>query len=135
MSACLDFSVRVYLEDTDAGGVVYHTNYLKYMERARTEFVQHWYGEDLFSLQQRTQIQFVVRRLSIMYTKPVRLSDRLVVKTVIEQETGARLIFNQQIVMQDSGDSVCAAEIEVVGVNPSGRACRLPKRKGEHREL
>lgn len=87
--------VRVYIEDTDAGGIVYYVNYLKFMERARTEWLralgfQHYtlLGEDFL---------FVVRRAEIDYVRPARIDDELVVGAAVERLGRASLKFRQQV--------------------------------------
>ncbi|HPQ96244.1 MAG: tol-pal system-associated acyl-CoA thioesterase [Thiothrix sp.] len=88
--------VRVYYEDTDAGGVVYHSNYLNYMERARTEwlsalgFEQDWIASELGVL-------FVVHSLQLSYLKPARFNDRLQVETGIRQWGSSSILFAQDI--------------------------------------
>lgn len=91
--------VRVYYEDTDSGGVVYHSNYLNFMERARTEWLRSLQLEqdDLIN---EYSIIFVVRSLSIDYLKPALFNDALYVKSKIKKLSRASLIFEQQIVKQ-----------------------------------
>lgn len=87
--------VRVYYEDTDAGGVVYHTNYIKYMERARTEFLRNLgYGQH--ELAQQGQI-FVVADCSVQFRKSACLDDVLTVTSEIESVGKVRLVFRQKI--------------------------------------
>ena len=75
-------SVRVYYEDTDAGGVVYYANYLKYLERARTEFIRAL-GVEQRALTEQSGLAFAVRSLSAEYLKPARLDDELLVTTAV----------------------------------------------------
>ena len=91
--------VRVYYEDTDSGGVVYHSNYLNFMERARTEWLRSLQLEQ-DGLINEYGIIFVVRSLSIDYLKPALFNDALYVKSKIKKLSRASLIFEQQIVKQ-----------------------------------
>ena len=91
--------VRVYYEDTDSGGVVYHSNYLNFMERARTEWLRSLQLEQ-DELINEYGIIFVVRSLSIDYLKPALFNDALYVKSKIKKLARVSLIFEQQIVKQ-----------------------------------
>ena len=90
------FNIRVYYEDTDAGGVVYHSNYLKFAERARTEFLRFCdiHQEELKRLY---ACVFVVTRLNIKYKKPARLDDIVQVCTVVESCSKTSLTLNQTL--------------------------------------
>lgn len=91
----MDFPIRVYYEDTDAGGVVYHARYLHFFERARTE----WLRQFGFS-QQRLfdeKLAFVVKKMTIDYKLPARLDDLLTVKSQLVEMKGAKLIFEQTL--------------------------------------
>ena len=88
--------VRVYYEDTDAGGVVYYANYLKYLERARTEFIRAL-GIEQRRLREETGLVFAVRSLSADYLKPARLDDELSVATAIETLGRTQVTFAQSI--------------------------------------
>ena len=92
-----EWPVRVYYEDTDAGGVVYYANYLKYLERARTEWLRHL-GFVQHALMHDTGILFAVRRVEIDYLVPARLDDELVVELEIASASKASLTFAQRIV-------------------------------------
>jgi acyl-CoA thioester hydrolase len=90
------FPVRVYYEDTDAAGVVYYANYLKFMERARTEWLSaHGFG--LATLEREHGIAFAVRRVEIDYLRPARLDDRLDVTFAVLEGGRSRLIANQEV--------------------------------------
>lgn len=91
-----NLSIRIYYEDTDAGGVVYYANYLKYFERARTELLRYL-KIDQFQLAQEHNVVFVVRRTEIDYLRPAKLDDILQVNTQIEQLKRATIIFKQQL--------------------------------------
>lgn len=91
----MNFPIRVYYEDTDAGGVVYHANYLNFFERARTEFLRQYNfsQQELFA----KSIVFVVRRIEIDYRFPARLDDLLSVETTISEVKKASIIFKQNL--------------------------------------
>ena len=92
-----EWPVKVYYEDTDAGGVVYYANYLKYLERARTEWLRHLgFEQDL--LMRETGIVFAVRRVEIDYLLPARLDDALRVELEVSAAGKASLTFAQRIV-------------------------------------
>ena len=91
------FPVHIYLEDTDSGGIVYHANYLKYAERARTIMFSQ-VGFDHAQLISADKIMFVVKFCSINYCLPAHLGDNLMVETFITNITGATVILNQRIV-------------------------------------
>jgi tol-pal system-associated acyl-CoA thioesterase len=88
--------VRVYWEDTDAGGVVYYANYLRFLERARSEWLRSL-GVDQAALLRDERMQFVVVEANIRYHRPARLDDELVVSVQLEQRRGASVVFRQEI--------------------------------------
>ncbi len=108
---------RVYFEDTDAGGVVYNANYLKFYERARTEFLRSlgFEQDDLLA----KNIVFVVRNMGIDFIKAARFNEILVVKTRIATLKRASLTFEQEIYSKQSGQNILVnkAEVKVVCVN------------------
>lgn len=89
--------VRVYYEDTDAGGVVFYANYLKFMERARTEWLRAL-GVEQQKLASQSDIGFVVADLDMKYRAPARLDDQLIVQTTVTQARRASLNFAQRVV-------------------------------------
>lgn len=105
---------RVYFEDTDAGGIVYYVNYLKFMERARTELVR-FLGFDQ-SVLQRENIIFVVHSVSARYHAPARLDDELVVSAAVSELKRASIRFVQQIRRGD-GTLLCEGEVLVACVS------------------
>ena len=112
------FPVRVYYEDTDAGGVVYHANYLCFMERARTEWLRAL-GFEHDTLATTLNILFVVGGIDIQYRKPARLNDALTVKTRIETLGRASLAFKQEIWLETANNSpelLTTASVKVVCV-------------------
>lgn len=117
--------VRVYYEDTDSGGVVYHSNYLKYMERARTEWLRAL-GLSQQRLHSSEGVVFAVTRMNIRFLKPARIDDRLEVCARITRCGGASLVFEQSI-LAESGETICHADVEVACLDArTFRPARLP---------
>ncbi len=104
------WSVRVYLEDTDAGGIVFYANYLKFMERARSEWLQAHLGFQLGLLQEH-HLQFVVQSLQIDYHRPSRLGDRLDVGVHVVEQRRASLSLRQD--MWRGEDAICTAQVRL----------------------
>ncbi len=102
--------VRVYYEDTDAGGIAYHTSYLKYMERARTEYLRDL-GYSLKQLRAEQDILFVVNRIDISFKRPAVFDDELTVTAALRKSAGASLAFHQTIYRDD--EQLCEADIAV----------------------
>ena len=112
-------SIRIYYEDTDAGGVVYYANYLKYLERCRTEWLRQA-GFDQSVLLREHQLAFVVRRVEADYLRPAILDDQIDVSLKIEKLGGAQIIFAQNISrLSASGASerLLSARVQIVSVN------------------
>lgn len=105
--------VRVYYEDTDSGGVVYYANYLKFMERARTEWLRSL-GFEQDELLKRDNILFAVRSISLDYLKPARFNDRLLVSAGINARGHASLSFDQTV-RRDSRESeiLCTGQVRI----------------------
>ncbi|MHA6347111.1 tol-pal system-associated acyl-CoA thioesterase [Roseivivax sp. CAU 1761] len=118
-----EFPVRVYYEDTDMAGIVYYANYLKFIERARTEWVRAQ-GIDQGVMRDRDGVVFAVRRIEADYLAPAKFDDELVVRTEIRAVTGARLIVGQVVWRGDT--QLFRAEVTVVCVTLSGHPARLP---------
>ncbi|SFU81083.1 tol-pal system-associated acyl-CoA thioesterase [Xenorhabdus koppenhoeferi] len=117
--------IRVYYEDTDASGVVYHARYLFFYERARTEMLREKGYNQQYMLDK--QVGFVVSRMTIDYRKPAKLDDQLVVESEIMSIRGASLTFIQRIV-DCKGLVISNAECLVVCVNSSQmKPIALPK--------
>lgn len=95
-----ELPIRVYYEDTDAGGIVYHSTYLNFMERARTEWLMAK-GINLNTHAQTHQEMFVVRKLNIEYRQPAHLCDDLVVQSRIIERSRTRALFEQNILRGD----------------------------------
>lgn len=117
------FPVRVYYEDTDMGGIVYYANYLRYIERARSDWVRGL-GVDQNTMREEEGVIFVVRRVEAEYLKPAKFDDALSVQTVLKAVTGARLVLAQEVVR--GADLLFSAEVTVVCVGAGGAPARLP---------
>ena len=119
-----DWPVQVYYEDTDAGGVVYHSQYLNFMERARTEFLRSL-GLSQTLLRVNLGILFVVRDIQIRFKKPAKFDDALNVNTVLIKVGRSLLEFEQNIYRGD--EHLIAAKIDVVCIGAdSFRPVSLP---------
>jgi len=94
------FKVCIYFEDTDSGGVVYHSNYLKFMERARTDWLRSL-GIDQYHLKHHDHIMFVVHRIDIQYKLPARFNDNLIVKSDLLDIGSSKIKFRQMIYRND----------------------------------
>lgn len=119
--------VRVYYEDTDSGGVVYHSNYLNFMERARTEWLRSMKLEqdDIIN---ELGIIFVVRSLSIDYLKPALFNDALLVKSSVQKLAKASIIFEQVIVRENDGQLLTKGVVKVASVSvENSRPVPLPE--------
>ncbi|HEY5716807.1 MAG TPA: tol-pal system-associated acyl-CoA thioesterase [Psychromonas sp.] len=107
-------AVRIYYEDTDAGGVVYYANYLKFFERGRTEFLRE------FNIQQdillKKNIAFVVRKVEMDCIKSARFNELISVKTTITHRRKASLTFKQEI-FHENGELLCQADTLIACVN------------------
>jgi acyl-CoA thioester hydrolase len=103
MSPAPNFSIkfRVYWEDTDAGGVVYYANYLKFMERCRTEWLRAL-GVDQHRLRVERQLQFAVVDMQVQFLRPAVLDDEVVVTAELQRLTGATIEFKQAVYRGDS---------------------------------
>ncbi|WP_018295346.1 tol-pal system-associated acyl-CoA thioesterase [Mariprofundus ferrooxydans] len=117
--------VRVYYEDTDHGGVVYYANYLKFMERGRTEFLRA-IGLELDAIETEFGILFAVTEAHVRYQTPARFNDLLEVDTSLIEMRGARLAFTQTIYHQATRRQLCTATIRLACINRESAACRIP---------
>lgn len=119
------YDINVFLEDTDAGGIVYHSRYLNFMERARTVFFYHK-GIDHGQLIASNVGSFLVTHIDIHYLKPARLGDVLTVTTNLFDVRGASLLCEQRITRQEQ--NVITAKVKLAFVNPqTGLPLRIPK--------
>lgn len=109
--------VRVYYEDTDAAGVVFYANYLRFMERARTEWLRSL-GFEQDELLREHGVLFVVRHANLRFRRPARFNDALLVDTALVRRGKASLEFRQRIVRPDTADEeLCHGEIGVACLN------------------
>jgi acyl-CoA thioester hydrolase len=111
--------VRVYYEDTDSGGVVYYANYLKFFERARTEWLRSL-GIEQDVLLHEQQRAFIVRSVALRYRAPARFNDLLEVHSQIAQQRRASVVFEQQIINPAQGQgaaTLCEGTIQVACVD------------------
>lgn len=115
--------IRVYYEDTDAGGIVYHSNYLKFAERARTELIREL-GGDQTMLRERLGVAFVVRTCEAVFLKPARLDDVVEVRTAVTGVGAATLDLDQDVWRGD--EELVRIRVAVACINTAGRAVRLP---------
>ena len=117
------FPIRVFYEDTDMAGIVYYANYLRYIERARSMWVEEA-GVDQNAMR-ADGIVFVVRRVEADYIAPARFADNLVVETDIHKISGVRLEFRQKV---KRGDQLLFdSRVLAVCMNKAGKVVRLPK--------
>ena len=126
--------LRVYIEDTDAGGIVYYVNYLKYMERARTEYLRaQGFGKNSFATEGsdknyifNDELMFVVHAVAVSYHRPARLDDELIATARILEYGAAQLRFEQRILR--GSQELCSGEVKIVCVDRrTFRPRRTPK--------
>jgi acyl-CoA thioester hydrolase len=117
------FKIRVYYEDTDLAGIVYYANYLKFIERARTEWVRE-IGIDQGALKAEAGIVFAVRRIEADYLVPAKFDDMLSVETHLLKVTGARLVLDQKVMRDDV--ALFQSEVTLVALSDTGAPKRLP---------
>ncbi len=117
------FALRVYIEDTDLGGVVYHANYFRYLERARSDMLR-LIGIDQRAAIERGQGVYAVTEAQIKYRKPARLDDDLAVVSQVDELGGASCVICQKILRGQ--DLVVDATITVAFLGPGGRPKRHP---------
>ncbi len=108
--------IRVYYEDTDSGGVVYYANYLKFMERARTEWLRHLgFEQDLLAEQEG--IIFAVRRAEVEFIAPARFNDALEVRVGIVERKRASMTFRHEIINSSSGTTLCSGRVQIASID------------------
>ena len=108
-------SIRVYYRDTDAGGIVFHANYLAFMEQARTEFLSSL-GFDVAELVTQQSVMFIVHRANLEFLRPARLNEFLTVTVEPERVGRARVIFRQRVLR--GAENLVNAEIQLACVDP-----------------
>lgn len=117
-------NIRIYYEDTDAGGVVYHANYLKYAERSRTEMLRKYKIEQEI-LKNDYSIRFIVKDLFIEYYKVAILDDYLTIKSFIIKTSSAKIKMEQEIFRKNT--LLAKINITLGSINLEGKPSRLPK--------
>ncbi|WP_332656815.1 YbgC/FadM family acyl-CoA thioesterase [Brevundimonas sp.] len=117
--------VRVYYEDTDFTGLVYHGNYVRYFERGRSDCLRLMGIGHAELLDGDQPMAFVVSKMSLTFLKPARIDEELVVRTFYDRVRGPRLLISQVISRGD--DDLCRAEVEVVCIHLDGRPRRPTK--------
>ena len=120
-----EWIARVYFEDTDSGGVVYHTNYLKFMERARTEWLRKL-GLNQIKLKKENKVMFVVRKIDIQYKIPARFNDELLIQTDCVKTTDYSIMLKQNILRDKQ--TITEGSVEIVCINSDlFKPVRIPK--------
>ena len=128
-----EWSARVYFEDTDSGGVVYHANYLKFMERARTEWLRNL-GLDQLKLKQEDKLMFVVRKINIKYKIPARFNDELIIQTDCVKSTDYSIMLKQNILRDNQ--TITEGNVEIVCINSDlFKPVRIPKKAKQLMEI
>ena len=118
--------VRVYWEDTDAGGIVFYANYLKFFERARTEWLRSL-GIGQRELRERTGGMFVVSETSVRYLQPARLDDELLVTAELQEAGRASMVIAQRALLQPAGAVLATGSIRIGWVEAATlRPARIP---------
>jgi 4-hydroxybenzoyl-CoA thioesterase/acyl-CoA thioester hydrolase len=118
--AAIALPLRVYIEDTDAGGIVYYVNYLKYFERARTELMRSL-GVPRAALP-AAGCQFVVHSMEVEYRRPALLDDEISAEAVLAEAGRARLVFRQRVLR--GAEELCRGRVTVACVDPATRRPR-----------
>ncbi|MEM1365611.1 MAG: YbgC/FadM family acyl-CoA thioesterase [Pseudomonadota bacterium] len=122
------FPVRIYYEDTDFTGVVYHARYLHFFERGRTEWlralgISHTdLGDGLFG----EPLAFAINRIEVDYKRPAKVDDVVVVRTSLAQARGARLFLRQEMTRPVDGATIALGDVQVVLINNEGSPRRVP---------
>lgn len=117
---------RIYYADTDAIGIVYHANYLRFCEMARMESLRS-IGIELPLLLKEHGVQFAVFELGLKYHKPARLDDLVTIESAVTNVARASVVYHQNIYLPDkSGDLLCEAKVKLVVVNKDMRPAPLP---------
>jgi len=123
--ATKNWPIRVYYEDTDHGGVVYYANYLKFMERARSEFLRSA-GLELDAVDRQFNVLFAVTEANIRYHMPAVFNDSLTVESNIITLRGARISFKQSIFRASDHKLLTQAEIHLACITRNGKVSRIP---------
>ena len=124
MSKNFIFKIKVYYEDTDSGGVVYYANYLKFLERARSELI-YSFGLSNKKLLKEYDTLIIVKSCNIQYKKPAKLEDELEIDSKIKSFTKTSFTIDQTIKRKE--EIISLAEIVLVTVDKSGKPIKIPK--------
>jgi acyl-CoA thioester hydrolase len=117
------FPIRVYYEDTDLAGIVYYANYLRYIERGRSDWVR-CVGINQNEMKTRDGVVFAVRRVEADYCAPARFDDELIVETQTQSVSAARLVMQQDV--RRGSDLLFSAIVTIVCIAENGKPVRLP---------
>ncbi len=120
----LSLPIRIYYEDTDFSGVVYHASYLKFFERGRTESLRHFGVTHTELLARDEPLAFAIRKMTTEWISPARIDDLIDVRTRFAAVKGARMLIDQEIWREEI--LIARAEVEAVCMSLAGRARRLP---------
>jgi len=121
--AAFTWPVRVYFEDTDSGGMVYHANHLRYFERARTEWLRSM-GFEQDVLREKLGVLFVVHSMNLRYIKPIRFNSLVHVITRLDEHRRASLLLEQAIVSEDNNQTYCLATARIACVDANDHSPR-----------
>ena len=125
MSKTFTHKVKVYYEDTDVGGVVYYANFLKFMERSRTEMIYQQLNLNHNSLKKDFDCVFVVKSCNIKYLKPAKFEDELLITAKILKKSFVRVILLQEVKKKD--EILVTAEIELAITDNNSKIKKLPE--------
>ena len=117
-------NVKVYYEDTDAGGVVYYANYLKYLERARTEALST-IGLSNLQIKDKFDALIIVKSCNIEYKKSAKLEDELKIRSFVKSVTKTSFFMNQ--IITNGGTTIVEAQVHLVFVNDKGKPVKVPE--------
>ena len=124
MTKIYEYKFKIYYEDTDSGGVVYYANYLKFIERARSEIIKSL-GFSNNNLREKFNLFFIVKYCNINYRKPAKLEDELIVFTSVVSLSKTSLVMKQDVKKHD--DLVAEAEVCLVAVDMKGKPTKIPE--------
>lgn len=117
------YPVHIFYEDTDFSGVVYHANYLRFLERARSSFL-NLLGITHANLWDVHKLAFTIRKISVEYRSPARVDDHLVIQTTYDHLRGARLLISQSCFLENT--LIASAEVEAACITEGGKPVRNP---------
>lgn len=123
-----ELAVRVYYEDTDFSGIVYHASYLRFIERGRSDYIRLLgvFHSDLASGKAREKLNFALRKMEINYLKPAHIDDVLIVESRIKEVRGARMVIDQLI--RRGEETLFTAMVVVAIIDAEGRPKRIPQK-------